>query len=587
MDLIKKLSYSIRSHIFSAAITFIVLMIAFCTIFFGARKVFDRDSYSQLLNVAELKTLTFESDLKSQISLVKQLIKSPQIINYMKNPTAERLDLAKSEFATFKSSFLSNSIFWVTDADRKFYSDLEYAYNVNPEDPDSYWYKMTLYETEVYNFNINYNPELKNTMLWINAVVRDENSKPLGIAGTGIPLDGCFDSVFMNLDKDLALYFYNENGEITGSVNQSDIEEKLSIFSVFPELEGNNIETDIPEQFIAKSGLYVCSPVATVGWHILIYKEYTAKSVVKSTTFLMVVLLVAITLAIITVFNLFIRRILSSMHTVVESTKNSAFDQKEFITNVKGTVDATVASLQEYGSILDNQTSSIEESQSNIETLLQQLRVLDSVRKNSLLNARELEKSSGAGQNHIISLSENIEKIVECSKRLVEANNLIADVTSQTDLLALNAAIEAAHAGELGAGFAVVARAIRQLAEKSRDQEDKVDQVIEDMRKMIDSMVSSSSAVHNSFDEIVANSKNVNANFEEMSESIEQQNLLGKTIGLNLSKITENVNKSSSSFDAMMVNNEGLSEEIAQAADSSELLLEQAENAIKKIGIKR
>lgn len=56
---------------------------------------------------------------------------------------------------------------------------MNFGYVVDANDPDQYWFNMTMYETELYNFNINYNPDLKVTNLWVNVVVRAEGNKAI------------------------------------------------------------------------------------------------------------------------------------------------------------------------------------------------------------------------------------------------------------------------------------------------------------------------------------------------------------------------------------------------------------------------
>lgn len=71
------------------------------------------------------------------------------------------------------------------------------------------------------------------------------------------------------------------------------------------------------------------------------------------------------------------------------------------------------------------------------------------------------------------------------SREITEIITLIESVAFQTNILALNAAIEAAHAGEHGRGFSVVAREVGMLAHKSGNSALNIKQLIYSSSKSI------------------------------------------------------------------------------------------------------
>jgi methyl-accepting chemotaxis protein len=63
---------------------------------------------------------------------------------------------------------------------------------------------------------------------------------------------------------------------------------------------------------------------------------------------------------------------------------------------------------------------------------------------------------------------EVLERSLDSLETMAKRTSVIDDMAYQSHLLALNASIEAAHAGELGRGFGVVAQEIKRLADRSR-----------------------------------------------------------------------------------------------------------------------
>lgn len=65
----------------------------------------------------------------------------------------------------------------------------------------------------------------------------------------------------------------------------------------------------------------------------------------------------------------------------------------------------------------------------------------------------------------------------------------IEAISFQTSILSINASIEAAHAGEAGAGFDIVAKEVRELANKSNDETVKIYGSLSELQQVLDNAV--------------------------------------------------------------------------------------------------
>jgi methyl-accepting chemotaxis protein len=93
-----------------------------------------------------------------------------------------------------------------------------------------------------------------------------------------------------------------------------------------------------------------------------------------------------------------------------------------------------------------------------------------------------LEKKVGAIADHIVNLSEQANQIGNISQ-------IVSDLANQTNMLALNSSVEAVRAGEYGKGFAVVANEIRRLSNQSQKSAEKINLLVSNIQKAINSTV--------------------------------------------------------------------------------------------------
>lgn len=93
---------------------------------------------------------------------------------------------------------------------------------------------------------------------------------------------------------------------------------------------------------------------------------------------------------------------------------------------------------------------------------------------------------AGAGEQMMETVNVSMQGIVNQSAEMRGIVALIDSVAFQTNILALNAAIEAAHAGVHGRGFAIVAKEVGLLAQKSSHSTRDIQQLINRSLRQID-----------------------------------------------------------------------------------------------------
>jgi methyl-accepting chemotaxis protein len=202
------------------------------------------------------------------------------------------------------------------------------------------------------------------------------------------------------------------------------------------------------------------------------------------------------------------------------------------------------------------QAAAIEETSSSLEEMA-------SMTKQNAGNAgqadglmKQVEQFVAQSNDSIGKLSASMQEITRASEETQKIVKTIDEISFQTNLLALNAAVEAARAGEAGAGFAVVAEEVRNLAKRAAESARNTAGLIDGTIKKVKEGSGLMSVTHESFTKVAGSATQVAELLAEIATASREQ-----------SQGIDQVNKAVGDVDKVTQQNAANAEESASASE--------------------
>ena len=201
------------------------------------------------------------------------------------------------------------------------------------------------------------------------------------------------------------------------------------------------------------------------------------------------------------------------IQSIAENSQNVANASEEF-----SSVSQQITANSEETSAQANAVSAAtEEVNRNLQTVATATEEMSASISEIAKNATEAARVAGSAMETATETNAIVSKLGESSAEIGQVIKVITSIAQKTDLLALNATVEAARAGEVGAGFAVVANEVKELAKQTATATEDISRKIETIQTDAKAAVQAISTISGIISQVNQISGTIAAAVEEQS----------------------------------------------------------------------
>lgn len=217
-----------------------------------------------------------------------------------------------------------------------------------------------------------------------------------------------------------------------------------------------------------------------------------------------------------------LKNTISEINTTSTAVNDSSVRIENSANGVTETTQQQMHQLDQTASAMNEMTVTVLEVARNAQQASSSANEAKQHSKNGMTVVSEMNNDISSLLSGIEDVQVVINKLAQQTDNIGSILDVIKGVADQTNLLALNAAIEAARAGEQGRGFAVVADEVRNLANRTQESTDEIQQVIANLQAEAGRSVHLMEANSKSAEATATKSNEANLALEAINTSVEE-----------------------------------------------------------------